>query len=373
MRLRFLIAFFATASLAQLLAAEPNPLPQFTAKPDEEMNALFQRREGWIGADGNYSVPLGQGKTLWLFSDTWVGKIDNGKRVDATIVNNSAAIQEGVGREAKVRFFVRREPEGKPAALITPADGRGWFWLQSAIRIGQRLYLFLAQIERTGDPGVFGFRGIGQWLAAIDNPDAEPAVWRIKQQKLPFALFSPKRELNFGTAVVHTGDNVFVFGTDDHRSGGAASRHLVVARVPAGKVADFSAWRFLAEGDWAVDADGCQGLFDGMATEGSVTFLPRLNQYVCVYSEAGLSPNILARTAEKPEGPWSEPVKLYTCPETGWDKNIFCYSAKAHPELCGDDELLITYAANSFDFGQAVRDSRLYWPKFVRVKFEATR
>src|SRR5262245_56405241 len=79
--------FVFVVAIAQLLAAEPNPLPKFTAEPDDEMNALFQRREGWTGADGNYSVPLGQGKTLWLFSDTWVGKIESGKRVDATIVN----------------------------------------------------------------------------------------------------------------------------------------------------------------------------------------------------------------------------------------------------------------------------------------------
>src|SRR5262249_29772352 len=239
--------------------------------------------------------------------------------------------------------------------------------------IDGRLFLFLAQVERTDDPGVFGFRGIGQWLAVVDNPDVEPTHWHIKQQKLPFVVFSQKRELNFGTALARASDNVYVFGTDDQRSGGPASRHMVVARVPAGKLADFSAWRVLTNGDWAAEAGGGQGLFNGMATEGSVTFLPRLNRYVCVYSEAGLSPNILARTAEEPEGPWSDPVKLYSCPEAGWDKNIFCYAAKAHPELCGENELLITYAANSFDFGQVVRDSRLYWPKFVRVRFEAAR
>jgi hypothetical protein len=266
-----------TLEISRLPGAEPSALLPFKAAPDEEMNALFQRRDGWIGADGNYSVPLWQGKTLWLFSDTWVGKIDNGKRVDATIVNNSAAVQEGVGKEAKVRFFVRRQAEGKPAALISPANGQGWFWLQSGIRIGPQLYLFLAQIEKTDDPGVFGFRGIGQWLAVIDNPDAEPTQWRIEQQKLPFVVFSPKRELNFGTALARLGDNVYVFGTDDQRSEGAASRHLVVARVPAAKLADFSAWRFLTQGDWAAKADGCRGLFDGMATEGSVTFLPRLS------------------------------------------------------------------------------------------------
>src|SRR5262245_33093157 len=110
---RIIVCWLTMIVVARTCGAEPNVLPQFTAEPDEQMNALFQRREGWIGADGNYSVPLGQRRTLWLFSDTWVGKIDNGKRVEATIVNNSAAVQEGISKEAKVGFFVRRDAEGK--------------------------------------------------------------------------------------------------------------------------------------------------------------------------------------------------------------------------------------------------------------------
>ncbi len=60
---------------------------------------------------------------------------------------------------------------------------------------------------------------------------------------------------------------------------------------------------------------------------------------------------------------------LYRCPEAGWDRRIFCYAAKAHPELAGGDELLITYVANSFDFRQIVANERLYRPRFVRVRF----
>ena len=75
--------------------------------------------------------------------------------------------------------------------------------------------------------------------------------------------------------------------------------------------------------------------------------------YVAVYTEAGLSPRIVARTAAAPEGPWSAAVRLYECPEAGWDKNVFCYAAKAHPELAAaEDELVISYCANSFDFFQ---------------------
>src|SRR4051794_27497699 len=82
-----------------LLGATPYALPDLKLAPDAKMNALFEQHEGWVGADGDYSVPLGSNRTLWLFSDTWIGKIQNGKRVDATIVNNSAAIQEGRGSD----------------------------------------------------------------------------------------------------------------------------------------------------------------------------------------------------------------------------------------------------------------------------------
>jgi len=77
----------------------------------------------------------------------------------------------------------------------------------------------------------------------------------------------------------------------------------------------------------------------------------------------------MARTAPEPWGPWSSPTVIYRCPEAKWDKQIFCYAAKAHPMLSSaTHELVITYAANSFDLAQVLTDARLYWPRFVRVK-----
>jgi hypothetical protein len=57
---------------------------------------------------------------------------------------------------------------------------------------------------------------------------------------------------------------------------------------------------------------------------------------------------------------------LYECPEAGWDKRIFCYPAKAHPALAANDDMLISYVANTFDFWQV--GARLYWLRFFQVK-----
>jgi hypothetical protein len=73
-------------------------------------------------------------------------------------------------------------------------------------------------------------------------------------------------------------------------------------------------------------------------------------------------------TAE-PWGPWSAPALVYQCPKADWDRRIFCYGGRGHPELAGDeDELVINYVASSFDFWQVARDAQLYWPRFIRAR-----
>ena len=115
------------------------PLPQY--------DALFTGKDGWTGADGAYSVALNRGKIAWFFGDTWVGKIKNGRHVNAVRVNNSVAIQHGRRpQDARINFHLGRDTDGRPAALIKPADGRGWFWLFDGVLTAKGLYLFF-------DPG----------------------------------------------------------------------------------------------------------------------------------------------------------------------------------------------------------------------------
>ena len=52
--------------------ATASDLPCFDATTWPEADALFLGDDYWIGADGASSVDLGDGRTLWLFADTWV-------------------------------------------------------------------------------------------------------------------------------------------------------------------------------------------------------------------------------------------------------------------------------------------------------------
>lgn len=252
-------------------------------------------------------------------------------------------------------------------AFVIPEDQHGWFWLQAAACVDKQLFLFLAEIENTGAGGAFGFRQMGQSLGIVTNPLAPPLEWRVEQHKLPFVEFTAGRQKNFGAATLVDGGYVYVYGTDQEVRGGMLERYLTVARVPTNRVSDFSAWRFYEGGQWSADYREASRLAGGLATEYSVSFLPKLGKYVLVYTDHGLSPKILARTSRSPWGEWSAPITIYRCPEMAGDKGIFCYAAKAHPSQGADDALMMSYVANAYDVGRVIKDARFYWPRFVRV------
>ena len=161
-----------------------------------------------------------------------------------------SAFRTATARGLSCDLSFGRRADGKPAAMITPADGKGWFWLQGAVAANGKLYLFLSQIERSGD-GVFGFRQVGATLGVVENPLAEPTEWRIEQKKIPFEDFAGQRFLSYGAGVLSVGDEIYIYGIDETHGGpGVPNKHLVVARVQA------DPWPIFPRGDFATTATG---------------------------------------------------------------------------------------------------------------------
>jgi hypothetical protein len=367
-----------TLILATLTAAgvPPEPpaagsLPQVVkAEPDTVLNTRFRTKDGWVGGDGAFSVVLSENRTLWLFSDTWVGRVRDGKRQDVVMVNNTIGVQDGTGPEEKLALFVQKNAEGKPSARFAPPDGKGWFWPFAGHCADGKLHVFLPHLEKTSRPGAFGFKSIDLWLGTVSNPEAEPTKWKIAYTKVPFATFEEKSAVSFGSAVLTAGEYAYVYGYEETSTKLFTSRKLLVARVAKTQLADFGSWRFYANGEWKSDVKSATSSAPGLATEFSVSYLPDLKRYALVYTENGLSDRIVGRFAPAPEGPWSEPVVLYTCPEMKKDRKVFSYAGKAHPHLAGKNELVISYVVNAFELAPVINNADLYWPTFVRVQLK---
>ncbi len=364
--------FITILSVSLLCCAGGIPGPNVAVETLPNYDALFSNEDGWTGADGAYSVALNQHTIAWFFGDTWIGQIKNGQHVNATLVNNSVGIQHGRRpADAEMNFHFGRAGDGSPAALMRPADGRGWFWLFDGVLTAKGLYLFLIQVERTAGNAVFDFKVIGTWLGHVENPAELPSAWRVRQSRIPWSKFSASESILWGSAVLPIDNVLYIYGTTEDTGSTDRKKHMILARVPVSRLADYSRWRFYADGNWVSDFRQASRLSADMPHEYSVSYLPELKQYAAVYSQDGLSKNILARLSPEPQGPWSDPIRLYQCPEAEWDNSIFCYAAKAHAVLSQTpDQLIITYIANSVDFNKTASDARLYRPRFLRVTFK---
>lgn len=365
---------FGTTALGTILCCafagaeelRPPPLRVIDVQPDEAMNRRFAGTDGWIGADGVYSIPLPDQSVLWVFGDTLVGKIRDGKRRDFVMVNQSFARQTGREPENKTRLFVQQDRQGQPVSFVTPDNQPGYFWLWDGIVLDEKLHLIATRLTSPGTITAFDWTLEDQSLITVENPLDEPTRWRFRQQSFPFGAFTDEYEAIWGTEVLLVDGEVIVYGTRRFKKG--EPRSLVAAKMPPRDLTNFPQWRFFRDGGWTNDPRQASALAADVGTEGSVTWLPKHQRFVYVYSPP-LDPNIKMRTASTPFGPWSDAVTIYTCPETAWNPRVFCYAGKARLVPETTDQLLISYATNSFDMlPDVTADARIYFPRFVKAK-----
>ena len=336
--------------------------PCFAASEWREADRLFRGDRYWVGADGASSVDLGGGRTLWLFSDTWVDPSGGGSRKGARMVSNTVAVQSGIDpASATIRFYWGRGSAGGPAALF-PDRGDERYWIGSGVRVDDRLVIFLGRI-RTTTAGL-GFEAVGWSAVLIENPDAEPLAWRVRQLKTP--PNSSGIMVGFAAALRH-GDHVYAFGAADP----IESHPIYVARwsideIRRGELMLPEWWAGDGAG-WVTDSSSAfrRPILQQGASELTIHRDSATQRFLAVIASGFGAADITARSAPTLTGPWSAPSLLYRPPEYH-RPNAMIYSAKAHPHLGGGD-LVVTYSTNSFKFAEHLSDSSMYYPRFVRL------
>lgn len=353
--------------LVLFVLAACQTFPRFTVEPLPHYEALFERPSGWSGGDGAYSTALGSNRFLWLFGDTLMGEVKDGRRVIAGMVPNSIAIQTGNEPQAlSINFF----PDGGSMPFLKPREGPGWFWPYHALRTPDGLYLFLLQVERAEAPPPFGFMLVANWLGHIANPEDPPDRWIFSQHKIPWG----NAQRQFGSFVLMEGGYAYIYGTVAEPAKQGITWNMILARAPMGRLADFQSWHFFRDGEWIANGDRAGRICANVASEFSVSFHPPVNRYVLVYTEKGFSQGpdkTVLRLAPSLYGPWSDPIQIYRCPEAERDPRLCCYAAKGHPEIAlSSRELLLTYVANSCTGDlKVLSDANLYRPRFLRIHF----
>lgn len=330
---------------------------------DTVFTTMFQRDCcGLTGADGIYSVLLPNGKTFWIFGDTFLGTVSTDgsrEKIDPVFIRNSVALQSGFdlktyygktgNRDAS--FFI---PPGAPVGKVYSEDSL-WFWPGDAFVVGDEIKVFLSSFYQKGEGG-WGFQWVGTWLASID-------VNTMKIKSMSKIDIQSDKEIHWGHAICDEADDyIYIYGLGNGKP--------YVARVAKTEnndsdIKNASSWFFYNGKDWSQNINEVKPMIDFEGGEQFSVF--KLNdKFVYLSQGGGFSHNIYAYNSSNPYSNWSKGKIIYEVPASE-NENIFPYNALAHPQFTKDGKLLISYCVNSFRMEDVFENADNYRPRFIRI------
>src|SRR5947207_7868595 len=345
-----------------LLAASPTALAQapataVTVTPDAAFQAMFESYgndntllDDWTGADGALSVLLPDGRVVWDFSDTFLGRVnsDKSRPPGQPFINNSMIIQDN---GALVQTLHGGTPQS-PTSLIIPADQDAWYWVGDMTVEGDRLRVFVMEFMRTG-PGPFDFQWVGNAIASFVLPDL------MLENVVPT---HGENNVMYGAALLEEGGYTYICGTEDVSG---TEKYLHIARATAGDL--FGAWEFYTGTGWSSDPTASARLLRGVGHGFGVAKVGTRFLLFTMDSLVPFSAELVMYSSTNPEGPFANRTHVYWTPETR--KNRFTYDAHVHPEFTDTQgRLLVSYDVNSLDFQDLLANVDSYRPRFIRAK-----
>ena len=307
-----------------------------------------------VGRDGTTSAQVGD-RRVWTFGDTFLTKPTPD---DGTTVRSSTA-----GWSAPDAALALDEPlddAGLPFELVPytaaelaqnqadPQNGVA-LWPSASVATSDKTAVLLFQhvLRKSG-----GFAADAVGTAELTK-DATSAT------RDPSFLFQAPDPLfgNGGAAV--DGGNAYLF---DCESTGILDEHCKLARVPLASVAVRGAYEFWDGAAYTTDVTKAAWFIDHASASLSIAFNPWLGRWLAVYGKP-LSDDIGLRTADRIEGPWTDPEVVLPGATPGLvtgDAGVN-YLAREHVELRSVDgrAIVIGYAHPLPNFGGACRLARV--------------
>ncbi|MFJ6658219.1 DUF4185 domain-containing protein [Streptomyces sp. NPDC091377] len=387
-----LLALVLAAALLVALPGDDGPPPDGAAcadrtiaawSADERLTGEFARygddparTDDWTGGDGTHSVRLPDGRLLWLFSDTFLGRVyappnpagesHTWRDSAAPMVRNSAVVMSGGRLDTTL------------AAPLFPDPAPGqWRWPVAA-RVeprapgsAQQVVRVLLWVRASGQaPWIYGVP-LATEVATLSLPDlrVESVVKVFDQHLVP----DPSRRVLFGTTLVEEDGYTYVYGGDDGQAVGRPVSSAYVARVPEGRLAEPGAWRYWNGSAWSARDGPRAVLGDGRRTGvGSAFSVARDDGTYVLFTMAagteGLS-KVTSYWSCSPTGPWHGPGRGFDAPLPRG--GTAAYNPQAHPRADGDG-LVLSYDVNWMEPTDAAArlngNVALYRPRFVTLR-----
>lgn len=343
------------------------------AEKPAQCTPSFPFKQGWWGADAAYSIPLPDGRSVWIFGDTLYGDkrvvVGNAPRM----VHNSIGVSQcGAGGKWDLQYVIRHGPDGQPAAFFQAQKKETWYWALDGFVHGRDLWVTLLCVRKAKapQPWAMDFETCGADLAQVSGLSADPQKWKVKY----FPLAQDGVAAYPSATTVVNGAYVYLFALYEKDN-----RPMFLTRIPlAGLETPPASLQYLSKaGKWepGLKPEDAMAVMVPGASEMTVRYHADLKKWVAVMKSPDfLSDAIVLRTADRITGPWSEGQVIYRIPEMqtdspGYQKNTFCYAGKEHPEFEEPGSLLVTYVCNTMKVPDLATKLKIYVPKVLRLSF----
>lgn len=348
----------------------------------------FPYQQGWLGGDVGTSLQLPNGKTFWIFGDSFVEKSSDGEvnstRAASTFINNSIGLSDCNNSKFSIEYFWKHDQDVAVAFFKNPR--KEYYWPLASFFVNNHLFISLIRIKNI-DPASGGFSQEGVDLVRVENWHQSPDQW-----ELHYLALSDNKDIFPTSEVVVDKDHVYFYA---HRLAGWGVHENVVARIKSSDLSAKSDVRgdlnyLYDDGSYApLTNKKLKVILENGNTELSVIKVQdgwrliqmnrrRLMQIFGKETGKVLADQVVVYRGKDFLGPWTDATVIYETPETtsnhpSFGAENFCYAAKAHKgfePISTDLPFAITYVCNSNNQNLVIDQMEIYTPIKVpgRVK-----
>jgi hypothetical protein len=333
-----------------------------TVSSDGHFNSLFHIDSGGVtGTDGTISIPLSDGRSLFLMGDFFLGEVvDNMHDSTPDIALGTVFITVGKDQQTLQNYY-QGTPD-VPESFLSPLGDNPsvqWIWPGHGFEHESIVHLFMQNY--TSDTWAFQ----GSDYFRLSMPDFET----LSQERFIPSLVKGVR---WGQSVVKDSGYVYVYGGDyiDSLPQRKVGVHICRALISeANYLEDFEYYNGRS---WDPNPEGSEEMKGtGISVSEQFTIFKLEETYVLLTHERGFKKRrIYSYISDHPEGPWRNEKMLFETQEYKSGPDRFTYNAMAHPQYIKDGELLISYNSSSTNVRDIYTDATIYRPMFLRVPLE---
>jgi hypothetical protein len=316
-------------------------LPDNPYRPSDYA-AVFATRNLWSGGDGAVTVDLLDGRTLWLFGDTFVDGLDASGRPTGQFLNNSIVVQHG----RCFSMIGEGGPRQRQSVLRASAPGM-WLWPQAGV-VDPTGYVRIIALRMAEAPGPVG------WNWRVDGLDiATLSLASLAWVSTTPAPLPPETTAYLGGSVATVGADVYFYPTVGGRRVLAHTTTTTLASAP---------WEFYTAVDpaWTTDPDGAADISFSGAPGALISVLGWGGGFLAsALDHDVIGTRVLTWFSATPYGPFA-PLGTATTVDTppGW----YPYGGRV-TWLPGAGPVTV-WSQNS-DPASSITDMRPYGPRFA--------